>query len=380
MIAKRAEFSKIFNICGRFGIRRMTTTKPNVSDCEKEVLFECINNRGIITLNKPKALNAINYPMVCRILEKLQEWESDKDMVIIKGSGRAFCAGGDIVDITREGPSKAHKGKLFFKHEYLMNNFIGTYRKPYVALIDGITMGGGMGLSVHGKYRIATENTLCAMPETAIGLFPDVGGTHFLSRLPGAIGMFLALTGHRLKGADVCKAGIGTHFCSSKNMHELFDALVNKINPCNIQNEIDKYTEDISSVQFSLARQAVVIQRIFSLTTVEEIFCALEAEGTDFSLKTLDLLKKMSPTSLKLTVKGLHKGKHMSLQECLQMECRMAGHVMEACISSDFYEGVRALLIDKDKKPKWCPKLEDISDEMIETYFKPLQPDEELNI
>lgn len=317
----------------------MSTCEPDIACGDKEIVFECKNNRGIITLNKPKALNAINYTMVCRILEKLQEWESSMDMVIIKGSGRAFCAGGDIVDLTRDGPAHSHKGKLFFKHEYLMNNFIGTYRKPYVAIIDGITMGGGLGLSVHGKYRIATENTMCAMPETAIGLFPDVGGTYFLPRLAGGLGMFLALTGHRLKGADVQKAGIATHYCTSKNVPHLFDALINKIDPCNIQNEIDKYTEDTRSVQFSLAQQKIVIDRIFTLPTIDDIFSALEAEGSGFALQLIDILKKMSPTSLKLTMKGLQRGKHMSLQECLQMECRMAGHVLEACYSNDFYEG-----------------------------------------
>ncbi|KAK9507716.1 hypothetical protein O3M35_007510 [Rhynocoris fuscipes] len=357
------------------------STKPQESQNEVGVLFECKNNRGIITLNKPKTLNSINYLMVSRIMEKLREWESPMDMVIIKGSGRAFCAGGDIVNITKDGPSASHKGKLFFRHEYIMNNYIGTYKKPYVAIIDGITMGGGLGLSVHGKYRIATENTLCAMPETAIGLYPDVGGTYFLPRLSGGLGMFLALTGHRLKGTDVVKSGIGTHYCPVDSLPALLDALINKIDPCNMDKEICAYTKSVDDVQFSLESNRSLIDHIFCLPSIEKIFEELEKEGSPFSLNTLKLLKKMSPISLKITHRALQKGKHLSLQECLQMETRLSNHILDAKVSKDFYEGVRALLIDKDKNPAWCPKLEDITEQMIDYYFEPLEcKDDELNL
>lgn len=309
-----------------------------MSNTEPVVLAEVINNKGVLTLNRPKALNSLNDAMVTIALEKLLEWEDKVQCVIVKGAGeKAFCAGGDVVAVTSGSPTNCEYGKNFFKKEYTMDYTIGQYRKPYIALIDGITMGGGVGISVHGKYRIATEKTLFAMPETAIGLFPDVGGSYFLSRLEGKLGLYLALTGQRLKGKDVVKIGFGTHFVESKDIPKLFDALI-KVDG-DVDGVIKNHAQDISSHTFSLAPNMALINEAFSAPTVEEILKRLEKDGSDFSLATLKLLKKMSPISMKITKVELEKGAYMNLKECLQMEYRLAKSALESTSSPDFYEG-----------------------------------------
>lgn len=310
----------------------------NMSSVEPVVLAEVINNKGVLTLNRPKALNSLNDAMVTIALEKLLEWEDKVQCVIVKGAGeKAFCAGGDVVAVTSGSPANCEYGKNFFKKEYTMDYTIGQYRKPYVALIDGITMGGGVGISVHGKYRIATEKTLFAMPETAIGLFPDVGGSYFLSRLEGKLGLYLALTGQRLKGKDVVKIGFGTHFVESKDIPKLFDALIKADG--DVDGVIKQHAQDISNHTFSLAPNMALINEAFSAPTVEEILKRLEKNGSDFSLATLKLLKKMSPISMKITKVELEKGAYMNLKECLQMEYRLAKCALESTSSPDFYEG-----------------------------------------
>lgn len=346
-----------------------------------DVLFETKNRCGIITLNKPKALNAIDLNMVQEILRHLEKWENTMSMVIIRGVGRAFCAGGDIKYATSGGVQNTIPGKTFFRTEYTMNHKIGTYRIPYIALIDGITMGGGVGLSVHGRYRVATERTMFAMPETAIGLFPDVGASYFLPRLPGQIGMFLALTGHRLLGADCHKIGIATHYCESKDIPELFEALIEtQGDSASLEQTLTKFSKSTEAVPFTLKDKVEFINTIFSLPTVEDMFSALVKEGSDWSKGILEILRKMSPTSLKVSHQELLLGKSLGLHECLQMELRLAAAALEGRISTDFYEGVRAVLIDKDKNPKWKPaKLEDITEPMIQSCFSPLSIEEEFH-
>uniref|UniRef100_A0A8C1D2N6 3-hydroxyisobutyryl-CoA hydrolase n=1 Tax=Cyprinus carpio carpio TaxID=630221 RepID=A0A8C1D2N6_CYPCA len=286
-----------------------------------EVLFEKVGNAGVITLNRPKALNALNLTMIRHIYPQLKKWDKDSetDLVIIKGAGdKAFCAGGDIRAITEAGKAGDSLTQDLFREEYILNNTIGTYQKPYVALIDGITMGGGVGLSIHGRFRVATEKTLFAMPETGIGLFPDVGGGYFLPRLQGKLGLFLALTGFRLKGRDVQRVGLATHFVQSDKIVSLQKDLVDLKSPSN---------SDVT-------------------------------------------LAKMSPTSLKLTFRQIQEGERMSLQEVLVMEYRLS----QACMrGNDFYEGVRAVLIDKDQSPKWKPStLSGVSEQAIEECFSSL--------
>ncbi|KXJ18578.1 3-hydroxyisobutyryl-CoA hydrolase, mitochondrial [Exaiptasia diaphana] len=292
-------------------------------------------NVGLITLNRPKALNALNLSMIRKIYPVLKAWDQDPEvgLVIIKGTGeKAFCAGGDVRAIAEAGLRGEDLTKDFFREEYTLNYTIGTLQTPYVALINGITMGGGVGLSVHGHFRVATEKTLFAMPETAIGLFPDVGGGHALPRLEGCLGTFLALTGHRLKGIDVKHAGVATHFVTLDKLSELEESL-----------------HGLSD---------------FKLRTVKGLL-------DDFDSKTIN---KMSPSSCKVTLRQLQNGGTMNLAECLQMEYRLSQRFME---NEDFYEGIRAVLIDKDNSPTWSPNsLDKVSDEKVDSYFLPLGPRE----
>uniref|UniRef100_A0A669ELJ7 3-hydroxyisobutyryl-CoA hydrolase n=1 Tax=Oreochromis niloticus TaxID=8128 RepID=A0A669ELJ7_ORENI len=320
------------------------------SHAEPEVLLEKVGRAGVITMNRPKVLNALNLTMIRQIYPQLKKWESDNetDIVIIKGAGdKAFCAGGDIRAVTEAGKVGDSLAQDFFREEYILNNAIGSYRKPYIALIDGITMGGGVGLSVHGRFRVATEKTLFAMPETAIGLFPDVGGGYFLPRLQGKLGLFLALTGFRLKGRDVQRAGVATHFVESKKV------------PCALSVQL---------LLFSVSCPNSV--RLFSASSVEGIVKNLKTDGSEFAKKQTETLSKMSPTSLKITLKQLQAGASLSLQDVLVMEYRLS----QACMRGyDFYEGVRAVLVDKDQNPKWNPStLEEVSDQMVEQCFSSL--------
>jgi len=343
---------------------------------EEDVLFESVNNKGVIILNRPKALNALNLSMVNKIHPKLKLWEKEKMLVLIKGTGeKAFCAGGDVRAVVEAGLKGNRLGHEFFRNEYLLNGVIGTYGIPYIALIDGIVMGGGVGLSVHGHYRVATERTLFAMPETAIGLFPDVGGSYFLPRLGGKLGTYLALTGHRLKGVDVLKAGIATHYVESKNIGKLEKALLDCTSEHDVKEVLKQFNKRDES-EFSLAPYLVQINRCFGASTVEGILEELEKDKSEWAQNTLKTLSKMSPTSLKVSFKVINVGSKLTLGECLQMEYRLA---VNCLANKDFYEGVRALLIDKDQNPKWSPKnLPEVTTKMVDSYFTKLPDDQEL--
>ncbi|XP_067994011.1 3-hydroxyisobutyryl-CoA hydrolase, mitochondrial isoform X3 [Melanerpes formicivorus] len=348
------------------------------TDSTAEVLLEKKGCAGVITLNRPKALNAINISMIRQIYPQIKTWEQDPEtcLIIIKGTGeKAFCAGGDVRAIRDAGKVGDRLAQDFFKEEYALNNAVGTCKKPYVALIDGITMGGGVGVSVHGHFRVATEKTLFAMPETAIGLFPDVGGGYFLPRLSGRIGYYLALTGSRLKGRDVLKAGIATHFVDSEKLPALEKDLTALKSPSteNIADLLNSYHEKSKTDQdkpFVLDEHMEKINSLFSGNTMEEIVKKLKQDGSAFANQQLETLNKMSPTSLKLTLRQLREGASMSLQEVLRMEYRLS----QACMrGTDFYEGVRAVLIDRDQAPRWKPAaLEEVSDEFVDNCFKPL--------
>ncbi|XP_039883480.1 3-hydroxyisobutyryl-CoA hydrolase, mitochondrial isoform X2 [Simochromis diagramma] len=348
------------------------------SHAEPEVLLEKVGRTGVITMNRPKVLNALNLTMIRQIYPQLKKWESDNetDIVIIKGAGdKAFCAGGDIRAVTEAGKVGDSLAQDFFREEYILNNAIGSYRKPYIALIDGITMGGGVGLSVHGRFRVATEKTLFAMPETAIGLFPDVGGGYFLPRLQGKLGLFLALTGFRLKGRDVQRAGVATHFVESKKIPDLQKELVDLKSPSaeDVSRVLDSYQSQSSldaEKPFILKKHVSDIDRLFSASSVEGIVKNLKTDGSEFAKKQTETLSKMSPTSLKITLKQLQAGAALSLQDVLVMEYRLSQACMRGC---DFYEGVRAVLVDKDQNPKWNPStLEEVSDQMVEQCFSSL--------
>lgn len=357
-------------------VQHLRMSSRTASDAE--VLLEKHGCSGVITLNRPKALNALNLNMTRLIYRQLKLWEEDPEtfLMIIKGAGgKAFCAGGDIIAIAEDGKVGGPLSQGFFKEEYILNNAIGNCKKTYVALIDGITMGGGVGLSVHGHFRIASEKTLFAMPETAIGLFPDVGGGYFLPRLPGKIGLYIALTGFRLKGSDVQKAGIATHFVDSQKIPSLENELSALKSPSkeDIADVLDAYHKKSAAGEeqpFILAEHLDKINSLFSGNSVEEILENLKHDGSPFAHQQLKTLLKMSPTSLKITFRQLKNGSSLTLQEVLTMEYRLSQASMKG---HDFYEGVRAVLIDKDQNPKWKPeRLEEVTDEYLDSCFESL--------
>lgn len=352
-------------------------TSSTSAEMEAEVLLEIKNKVGVITLNRPKALNALNLNMIRQIYPVLKKWDLDPavGLVVIKGAGdRAFCAGGDVRAVAEAGKKGDELTKIFFKEEYMLNFAIGTLQTPYVACINGITMGGGVGLSVHGQFRVATERTVFAMPETAIGLFPDVGGGYVLPRMRGKLGLYLALTGERLKGYDVKHAGVATHFVTSEKLSDLESSLLNLSNPQlnNVQQVLDDYDKKCSEGQkeFVLEKFTHKINSCFDKPTLEEILQALKDDGSDWALKQIEVLNKMSPISLKITLKQLQEGASLSLGECLKMEYRLTQRCMA---DNDFYEGIRAVLVDKDNSPKWQPStLAAVSRRKVDSYFETL--------
>lgn len=342
-----------------------------------DILFSVDNGVAIIQLNRPQALNALTHDMCLPLEKHLRSWATDPAVkaVIIKGSGeKAFCAGGDIRKLADRGPEGVSYRKSFWYDEYRCNTLIGEYPKPFIALIDGIFMGGGVGLSVHGSHRIISEFAHFAMPETGIGLFPDVGGTYFLPRCPGELGTFLGLTGARLKGADILTAGVATHFVPRDKMPALEQALIAAApaDKAAIDAVVAGFTSDAGASP--LAERKAEIDRRFAGDSVAAIMTALETDPSPFSIEQMGIIRSKSPTSVKLTFAQLRRGRSLSLRDCMRLEWRICNHV---ALGHDFYEGVRAVIIDKDHKPKWQPaRLEDVSDADIEKYFMPVQDGE----
>lgn len=339
---------------------------------DNEVNFEQKGAVGFIILNRPDALNALSVDMCSQIDGQLTNWQSDDSIkaVIIKGSGgKAFCAGGDVRVIVEQGWENNMAARQFFSTEYKMNARIFHFPKPFIALLDGITMGGGAGISVHGSHRIVTDKTLFAMPESAIGLIPDVGGSYFLSRLPGALGAYLGLTGAHLKGADILYTQIGTAYMNSQNLDGLEKALIDENISCHndVDNIIAKFAEDPGAAPLDEYRD--LIDAAFGENTIEDIFEHLADIDHDWARQTLAVCKKMSPLSLKVIVEQLACGSKLEFDDCMMMEYRIVCAL--SSYGSDFYEGVRAVLIDKDHNPKWLPAtLGDVSNEMVMAHFE----------
>ena len=341
---------------------------------ESEVITRVENGVGRITLNRPKALHALNLAMCEAMTAALRDWREDAAVtsVLIDHAGeRGFCAGGDIRMIAESGAGDVSEARAFFRTEYRLNHLMFDYPKPITAIVDGIVMGGGVGISEPADIRIATERTTYAMPETGIGLFPDVGGGWFLPRLPGQTGVWIALTGARLKAADTVALGIHTHFVPSGIVEALKDALLAGDAP------------DAVAVRFaadpgpaSHAEHRETIDRLFAHDTVEAIFDALAADGSDWALAQLATLRTKSPQSLKVTLRQLRTGATLpSFAETMAMEYRLGGRIVP---SHDFQEGVRAVVVDKDNTPNWSPaNLADVADVQIDAFFAPLPADEE---
>ena len=342
---------------------------------EEEILFERAGEIGLVTLNRPKALNALTHEMCLAFDARLKEWETDATVraVLVRAAGeKAFCAGGDIVKLYNEGRAGSDYPLSFYRDEYYLNTRIKHFPKPYIALIDGIVMGGGVGVSVHGSHRIATERTLFAMPETAIGLFPDVGGSYFLPRLEGQLGMYLGLTGARLKAGDSVFAGIAQVLVEADRLAALTDSLTSHRFGGDAAAEIDAIIRDHAAPapEMPLAAHRALIDRHFAKDTVEEIIASLKSDADAFAQKPAGMLLTKSPTSLKLTHEQLRRGATLDFNDCMRMEFRMVSRIVKGV---DFYEGTRATVIDKDQSPNWNPPaLEQVGAADVEAYFAPL--------
>lgn len=342
---------------------------------EPEVLTRIESGVGRITLNRPKALHALNRGMCEAMIEALVAWREDdavQSILIDHAGERGFCAGGDIRMIADSGAGDASAAKAFFDTEYKLNHLLFEYPKAVTAVVDGIVMGGGVGISEPADVRIATERTTYAMPETGIGLFPDVGGGWFLPRLPGQTGVWLALTGARLKAADTVFLGIHTHYMTSETV-DAFRAILSA-DPAYPIDVADGLEEDAGEAPVEAHLEA--IDRLFAFDTVEEIFAALEADGSDWALAQLAVLKTKSPQSMKVSLRQLRTGARLeSFADNMAMEYRLGGRVVR---TPDFQEGVRAVVIDKDNAPKWSPAdLSGVTDADLDALFAPLPAGEE---
>jgi enoyl-CoA hydratase len=334
-----------------------------------EILFERKGTAGLVTLNRPQALNAVTLGMVRDLMRQLQEWRDDPAVtrvVVTAAGGRAFSAGGDIRALYDAGTSGRHAEMLaFYGEEYALNTVIKHYPKPYVALIDGICMGGGVGVSVHGSHRVAGDRYLFAMPEVGIGFFPDVGATWFLPRLPGQLGAYCALTGDRLGAADAVAATIATHRVASARFADLAEALCGAVS---VDATVAAFAEKAEEPK--LAAHRAVIDRLFAHDGVEHILAALDADGGEFAGKTAAAIRTKSPTALKLALAQMREGAKLPFTGCMQCEFRIVSRVIHG---HDFYEGVRAVIVDKDNAPRWRPaSLAEVSAEEIARHFAPL--------
>ncbi len=335
---------------------------------QQDVLFEVRGALGLITLNRPKALNALTHGMCLAMKAQLDTWAGDAAVkcVVIRGAGeKGFCSGGDIRSLYESGLAKTPYALNFYRDEYILNHAIKHYPKPYVALIHGIVMGGGVGVSVHGSHRVVGETVTFAMPETGIGLFPDVGGSYFLPRCPGEIGMYLALTGARLKTADMLYAGIATQFVPMQDWEPLIELLARGDDPDDVMGMMAQApgAPPLAGIRRS-------IDECFSGGSVGDILQRLDARSDDWARDTAKTIRTKSPTSLKITYRQIREGRLLDFDECQKMEYRMVHRIVDG---HDFYEGVRAVIIEKDNAPKWKPAtLEQVSDADVAAYFAPV--------
>ena len=335
-----------------------------------DVLISTHSRVGRFRLNRPKAIHALTAQMCEAMSEALLDWANDDSVeavVIDHAEGRGFCAGGDVVMLARSGNADAQEAKRFFFAEYRLNHLLFTYRKPTVAIMDGITMGGGVGISLPCDFRIATENSRFAMPETAIGLFPDVGGGWYLPRLPGRVGEFLALTGARLDGSECRYLGLATHYVEQSAVQDMVERVATT--PMRVQGPIGTFAS--SPPEAKIEQNLPLINRLFASNRLEEILLALEADESDWAQTELATLRTKSPLSCKVSLRLMAEGaKRTSFTEEMKAEYALAGRVVR---THDFREGVRALLIDKDNSPRWDPATpEDVTEEMLDVLFAPL--------
>ena len=345
----------------------------------EDIRIERRGGLGLVALNRPQALNTLSLAMYRIFDPQLVAWGGDPDIhaVAVKGDGgRSFCAGGDvraIYDARRGAVGDGDYKTDFFREEYSLIARVHRFPKPYVALMDGIVMGGGAGISVNGSHRVVTEKTLFAMPEVHIGLFPDVGASRFLNLCPGRAGLYLALTGKRIGAADCLYCGFATHYVPSARLNELLEALAAiRFHPGTARAQVDAAIARFAAKPGTASLPAIQpeIDRAFAGKSIEAILAALGRERADWAKEARDAMARASPLSLKITLRQLRLGKGMSVDQALTLEYRLTQHVMAG---QDFFEGIRAALVDKDNKPRWQHAApEDVGEGEVKSYFASL--------
>jgi enoyl-CoA hydratase len=343
----------------------------------QDVLTRIEGHAGIISLNRPSALHALTLPMVHAMTEALLAWRKDrkvKCVIIDHAEGRGFCAGGDIAFLRESALNDGGKaGRRFFHDEYRLNHLLFTYAKPVVAFMDGVTMGGGVGISQPAKFRVATENTRFAMPETGIGLFPDVGGGWYLSRLEGRVGQFLALTGTRVAGPGCVALGLATHYLPSEALTEAKQRIG--------QEDVERIDGILGTLSVTPPPSKIVetlfqINRHFAADRFEDIIASLDADDSDWAMREAATLRSKSPQTCKVALRQLAESAKLDdFADNMAMEYRIASRVI---VRPDFAEGVRAVIVDKDNSPKWDPATpEGVSEDLLDAIFAPLPENEE---
>lgn len=346
---------------------------------EGDLIVKTEGALGVIRLNRPKTINALTLEMTRGIVRALDLFAQDPSIgvVLIEGNGeRGFCAGGDVRGLYESIREGGDLGKVFWREEYILNSRIASYPKPYVAYMDGMVMGGGVGLAAHGRHRVLTERTQLAMPEVGIGFFPDVGGTWLLAHAPGELGTYFGLTGLPMNAADALRCRLGDLIVTTARWAETRAALTRLGPDCNngmVRGVLGHYSSP--KERGPAEQQKELIDRVFAFDTVEEILAALLNETNDFALKTRQTMLEKSPTSLKVALRLLRAARaSKSLDECL---IREYGAALEVFVSRDFPEGIRAAVIDKDRQPKWSPpQVAEVTPAMVDAYFVPRGVDE----
>lgn len=341
-----------------------------------EIIFERRGGLGIVRLNRPKALNTLSLGMYRRFAPQLVAWGDDPNVhaILVMGEGgRAFCAGGDVRAIYDARQAPGNDTADFFREEYSLIAHAHRFPKPYIALMDGIVMGGGAGISVNGSHRVATEKTLFAMPEVQIGLFPDVGASRFLNLCPGRLGLYLALTGRRINAVDTLYGKFATHYVPSDRLPALVDALATlSWQASRARTQIDATLARFAADPGASALAAIQpdVDRIFAAPSVEAIMAALARESAAWAKEAHAAMSRASPSSLKITLQQLALGRGMNVEAALALEYRLTQHVLTA---NDFFEGIRAALVDKDNAPRWRPEdLAGVTEKAVDGYFAPL--------
>lgn len=340
-----------------------------------KVIFHKLGSVGFILLNRPAALNALDQDMLDSINKILEHCLSDPSIlsIVIEGEGRAFCAGGDIVAAYREGKNSKPPTQ-FFRTGYLCSIYLNDFPKAYLSILDGIVMGGGVGISIYGKYRIVTENTLFAMPEAAIGFFTDIGAAYFTKDLPLAHRLYICLTGARLNAADCINFGFATHYINSASAQNLKEKLATIASPNQIEDILKELSIQPEVTPCLTSDDFKIIDDCFNANSVSGILENLfeyEQKGYQFAKNTRQTLLQMSPMSLLIIFYHIVNGKYKNLAECMKTEFRITYNMLSG---HDFYEGVRAVLIDKDKSPKWqYNSIEGIDSKLVESYFSPIK-------